>query len=252
MGGLLSITGAEDGSPAKVGVAITDICAGLFCHGAIIAALFSRDRTGKGQKIDISLLEAQVATLANAASYFLVSGQLPKRMGTAHSSIVPYQAFETSDGHIIVGALNDHQFVRLCEALHRPDLIIDERFKSNPDRVKHREFLVANIQKSLKTRCSSEWIQSLETAKVPCGPINNMQDVFCDPQVLHREMVYEIDHPTAGMLKQVGIPVKFSETKQSVRFPPPILSQHTTEVLTNLLCYDKTTVIHLKNIGVIG
>jgi succinate--hydroxymethylglutarate CoA-transferase len=252
IGGLLSVTGPEEGEPVKVGVAITDICAGLFCHGAILAALWNREKTGKGQKIDTSLLEAQVATLANIASNYLVCNQISKPMGTAHTSIVPYQAFQTYNGHIIVGALNDQQFERLCKTLGKPELSQDEHFITNKERVKNRKILLPVLKEIFKKKTTEEWLQELEKSKIPCGPINTMKEVFNDPQVLARGMLQEINHPTIGKLKLTGIPVKFSETKASIRLPPPLLCEHTEEILKNVLGYSNEKILKLKEIEAIG
>ncbi|PRP77136.1 hypothetical protein PROFUN_14550 [Planoprotostelium fungivorum] len=230
MGGLMGVTGTEDGTPVKVGVAITDVCTGLFAHGAIMAALISRGQTGVGQKIDASLLETQVAVMANIASNYLIAGIESKPMGTAHVSIVPYQGFKTKDGHIIVGALNDGQFERLSATLCRPDLSTDERFSSNTKRVQNRVALIDIIQNILIGGNTEHWLHVLEEAHVPCGPINSMSQVFNDPQVIHREMIHTIQHPTVGEFKTVGFPVKFSQTPPQMYLPPPILGQHTKEV----------------------
>lgn len=201
-----------------------------------------------GQKIDVSLLEAQVATLANIASNYLIGGIEAKRMGTAHVSIVPYQGFESKDGWVLVGALNDLQFGRLCEAIGQPELAQDPRYSTNPQRVANRQELIPLLSEHLKKKTTAEWVTILEKFKVPCGPINNMQQVFSDPQVLHRGMLQvssfdvchqltefqEIEHPTAGNIKLTGIPVKFSSTKAEIRYPPPLLGQHTRQVLLEL------------------
>jgi len=250
IGGLLGITGPENGDPCKVGVAITDICCGLFCHGAILAALYSREQTGKGQKIDISLLESQVATLANVGSNYLIGGVETKPKGTAHSSIVPYQAFATKNGHMVVGALNDQQFHRLCEVMGHLELANDPLFLHNEDRVKHRDRLIPLLQSEFEKCTTSDWMEKLENARIPYGPINTMKEVFSDPQVLHRKMLEEVNHPTAGNIRLAGIPVKYSDTKPSIRLPPPILGQHTREILRNVLKYDEETISKLKSDGV--
>eukprot|EP01116_Phalansterium_solitarium_P006138 TRINITY_DN18443_c0_g1_i1.p1 TRINITY_DN18443_c0_g1~~TRINITY_DN18443_c0_g1_i1.p1 ORF type:complete len:491 (-),score=130.88 TRINITY_DN18443_c0_g1_i1:329-1801(-) len=250
MGGLMGITGPENGEPVKVGVAVTDITAGLFAHGAILAALYARERTGRGQKVDTSLLEAQVAVLANVGSNYLIGGLEARRLGTAHASIVPYQGFMAKDGHIMVGALNDGQFVRLCNVLGAPELAFDPRFVTNPQRVKHRGDLIPMLNEHFRKRNTSEWVELLESAQVPCGPVNSMAQVFSDPQVLHRKMVEEVDHPTAGRIKLAGIPVKFSGTPGSIRLPPPLLGQHTADVLRSLLGYSDADLVRLRAEGV--
>eukprot|EP01117_Protostelium_nocturnum_P013227 TRINITY_DN4924_c0_g1_i2.p1 TRINITY_DN4924_c0_g1~~TRINITY_DN4924_c0_g1_i2.p1 ORF type:complete len:435 (+),score=97.79 TRINITY_DN4924_c0_g1_i2:19-1323(+) len=250
IGGLMGITGPEDGSPVKVGVAITDICAGLFAHGAIMAALISRNQTGKGQKLDTSLLEAQVAVLANVASNYLIAGQESKPMGTAHVSIVPYQGFKSQNGHILIGALNEGQFVRLSKVLGKPEWPTDERFSSNSRRVKHRKELIHLISLEVEKRTTEEWVKQLEDAHLPCGPINRMSDVFKDPQVIHRGMIQETEHTTAGKIKLAGFPVKFSDTSSQIYRPPPILGQHTHEVLRDILGYSEDKIESLKASGV--
>jgi len=232
-------------------VAITDICAGLFCNGAILSALYAREKTGRGQQIDTSLLESQVATLANIGSNYLIAGMNNKRMGTAHTSIVPYQAFPTSNGHIVVGALNEAQFVRLCKVLNKPELSIDPRFKENKDRVKNRVILIDLLKQYFGQKETKEWIQQLELAKVPCSPINSMKEVFNDPQVIHRKMIEEVDHPTAGKIKLAGIPVKYSDTQPTVRTAPPTLGQHTFQVLNETLGYSKERIQQLADKGVV-
>jgi succinate--hydroxymethylglutarate CoA-transferase len=196
-------------------------------------------------------------------SNYLIGGKEAKRMGTSHANIVPYEAFMAKDQYIVVGALNDHQFERLCNAINRSDLILDLRFKSNSDRVTNREVLVPILQQEFVKKVAKEWIHILDVAQVPCGPINNMQQVvfpsiwlnlkvFSDPQVLHRDMLVQVEHPTAGPIKMAGIPVKYSETKPSIRLPPPVLGQHTQEVLSELLGYNSLKLDQLEKQGVIA
>lgn len=251
LGGLMSITGEEAGPPCKVGVAITDVATGILAQGAISAALYARERTGRGQKVDLSLLETQVAVLINQASNYLLAGIIPKRSGSLHPSIVPYQAFRAKDIYVTVGAGNDDIFRRLCGALGVPEVAEDPRFKTNPDRVKNRASLEEILQERLKTKTAAEWFQILSLAGVPCGPVNTLDRVFQDPQVLHRGMVQEIDHPRAGRIRLVGVPVKFAETPAEVRTPPPLLGEHTEEILRGLLGYDRAEIERLRAEGVI-
>lgn len=251
LGGLMSITGEPDGPPVKVGVAITDVTTGISAHGAICAALFARERTGVGQRIDLSLLETQVSALVNIASSYLISGEIPKRWGTAHETIVPYQGFETKDKYVIVAVGNDQLWIRFCGILGRPELAEDPRFKTNPLRVKNRRECISILADILRTRPRDEWLQLLNNGSIPCAPINSMDEVFRDPQVLHRNMLVEIDHPAAGKIKMVGIPVKYSEADVAVRRPPPILGQHTHEILSEVLGYDRGRIEALEQKGVI-
>jgi crotonobetainyl-CoA:carnitine CoA-transferase CaiB-like acyl-CoA transferase len=246
VGGLMSITGEEDGGPVKVGVAITDVITGLFAQGAIVSALFSREKTGKGQRIDTSLLEAQVASLINIASSYLVAGTTPKRWGTAHQSIVPYQAFKTKDGYVTLCVGNDKMWINFCEAFRLSNLVNDPRFSTNPQRVKNRKELIQILGDVFREKTVSESLKLLDSASIPCGPINAIPDVFQDPQVLHRKMLIEVNHTKAGKMKMVGFPVKYSETPAIVRFPPPVLGEHTEEILITLLDYSKNQIEELR------
>lgn len=255
--GLMHITGEPDGRPVKVGVAITDITAGLFTHGAIMAALLARERrraeTGEwiGQKIDVSLMESQLAALSNVAHAYLIGGMEAKRWGTQHASIVPYQSFKTKDGNIIIGAGNDGQFTKLCAILQRPDLPRDSRYKTNSDRVDNRKDLIALIEDILMTENTDTWLEKLRPSGIPSGPVNDMERTFNHPQVKHRNMIEEIEHPTCGKIKMVGIPVKYSMTKPTIRLPPPLLGQHTNEILSELLQYSVSDIAKLREEKVI-
>lgn len=254
-GGLMSVTGEPDerpgGSPIKVGVAVADIFTGLYATIAILGALASRDRTGHGQHIDISLLDSQVSILANQAMNYLVSGQVPERMGNAHPNIVPYQVFATSDGHVILAVGNQNQFVRFCEVAGRPDLVSDVRFASNPSRVDHRDKLIAVLNQIFRTRTSRYWIETLENAGVPCGPINNIADVFADPQVQARGMRLELHHPILGAVPSVASPIKYSETQISYDRAAPMLGEHTDEVLRDLLGVTLKGIDRMRKRGII-
>jgi crotonobetainyl-CoA:carnitine CoA-transferase CaiB-like acyl-CoA transferase len=243
MGGLMSVTGpsraeiaddAPGGGPQKVGVAVADLFTGMYATTAILAALRHRDRTGQGQAIDMALLDTQVAMLANLGANYLVTGVAPQRAGNAHQNIVPYQVFEVADGHMILAVGNDGQFAKFCDVAGRPDLARDPRFMRNADRVRHRATLVPQLAAVMKTRTRADWLGALEAAKVPCGPINDLADVFTDPQVNARGMKVALDHPLAGSLEVVASPMKLSATPVQYRRPPPLLGEHTDAVLDEL------------------
>jgi formyl-CoA transferase len=246
-GGLMSIIGEEDGPPMKVGVAIVDITAGLFACSAILAALHYRERTGEGQHIDMALLDAQVAWLANQASNYLVSGKVPRRMGNAHPNIVPYETFKARDGiYLALGVGNDNQWKKFCKIAGIEHLMDDPRYATNPKRVEHRNILVPLLQEVFLLRDSGEWLKLLGEAEIPIGPINTIDRVFADPQVLFREMLVEMEHPKVGKLKLVGSPMKLSKTPVQYRIPPPLLGEHTESVLQEVLGYDKEKIARLK------
>jgi crotonobetainyl-CoA:carnitine CoA-transferase CaiB-like acyl-CoA transferase len=238
MGGLMSVTGAPDGAPGggpmKVGVAVTDVLTGMYAATAALAALAHRERSGRGQHVDLSLLDVQVAMLANQAQAYLTTGAPPGRLGNAHPSIVPYQAFAAADGHLVLAVGNDGQFARLCQVLDRPALADDLRFATNAARVEHRVELLAILTPALAARPATAWISAFEAAGVPCGPINDLRQVFEDPQVLQRGMRQEVDHPLAGRAALVASPIRLSETPLTLPTPPPTLGQHTDEVLAEL------------------
>ncbi|XP_050096596.1 succinate--hydroxymethylglutarate CoA-transferase [Anopheles aquasalis] len=251
IGGLLHITGSEDGPPAKVGIAITDIATGLYAHGAILAALLQRYRTGRGQKIDVNLLSTQVACLINVASNYLNANKEAKRWGTAHESIVPYEAFQTRTGYITLGCGSDAQFVDLCRLLGMKELAQDVRFANNRARVEHRRELIELLSNILRGKSSAEWMELFETASFPVGPINSMKEVFDDRHVKAIGMVKTIQHPTAGEVKLVGPPVVYSEAKNEIASVPPLLGQHTDEVLRGLLGYGDEQMKHLRESKII-
>ncbi len=251
LGGLMGITGEKDRPPCKVGVAVTDVSTGIMAQGAISAALYAREKTGKGQRIDLSLLETQVSVLINQASNYLLAGIIPQRAGSHHPSIVPYQAFKAKDIYVTVGAANDELFRKLCNVLDIPEVAKDPRFRTNPDRVKNRDPLEEILQERIKTKTAAEWFQILSSAGVPCGPVNTLDRVFQDPQVLHRKMVEEVDHTRAGRIRLVGLPVKFTDTPAEIRTPPPVLGEHTQEVLQGLLGYDPAQIEKLREEGAI-
>ncbi|MGH7845942.1 MAG: CaiB/BaiF CoA transferase family protein [Candidatus Binatia bacterium] len=250
-GGLMSITGTPDGEPTKVGVAIIDIVAGLMLGKSIVAALYAREKLGVGQKIDTSLLEAEVACLINVGSNYLVDGKIPGRWGNAHPSIVPYQSFPTSDGHLVLGVASEGIWRRFCDVIGRVELAEDPRFAKNSDRVENREALIAILCEIFLRRRTDEWIGVLNDASVPCGPVQSIDQVFSAPQVIQRKMLVEVEHPTAGAVRMAGIPVKFSTTPASIRLPPPLLGQHTEEVLSSWLKMAKEEIAELKGKGVV-
>jgi glutaryl-CoA transferase len=250
MGGLMSVTGAPEGEPMKAGVAMADILTGMYAATAVLAALAHRERSGRGQHVDLALLDVQVATLANLAENYLVTGRAPGRLGNAHASIVPYQAFATGDGHVVVAVGNDGQFARLCEVAGRPELSADPRFATNAARVEHRAALVPILQALLAGRPTGDWVAALEAAGVPCGPINDLAQVFEDPQVKARGLRIEVPHPLAGTVPVVASPMRLSETP--VRHgTPPLLGQHTREVLGEVLGMTEAEIEALRRGGVI-
>ncbi len=247
MGGLMSVTGERDdigGGPQKVGVAVADLFTGMYACTAILAALRHAERAGQGQHIDMALLDTQVAMLANLGANYLVSGhktgKVPGRAGNAHQNIVPYQVFETAPNaagekdHFILAVGNDGQFAKMCAVAGRADLAVDARFMKNADRVRHRATLVPLLETIFKTRSKADWLAALEAAKVPCGAINNLAEVFADPQVQARGMVHTWQHPLGGDVRLVASPIKMSLTPPRTDLPPPTLGQHTDEVLRDL------------------
>lgn len=257
MGGLMSVTGERDdlpgGGPQKAGVALTDLMTGMYATIAILAALTRRDRDGGGQYIDMALLDVQVAMLANMGSNYLNSGKPPKRWGNAHPNIVPYQTFACSDGYIIVATGNDGQYQKFVEVGGRGDLAFHERYATNPLRVKNRDELVPLLAAMVLTQSRDFWIDKLEAVGVPCGPINNLDDVYKNPQVLARELVVEVPHPTAGKVKLVRSPMRMSgaPADDASTLPPPLLGQHTDEVLRDLLGHSEADITTLRNKGVL-
>jgi crotonobetainyl-CoA:carnitine CoA-transferase CaiB-like acyl-CoA transferase len=233
LGGLMSITGDQHGEPQKVGVAVTDLFTGMYATVAILAALAHRDRSGVGQHIDLALFDCQLAMLANVASNYLVGGVNPPRYGNAHANIVPYQAFEASDGHVIVAVGNDSQFARFAELAGHAGWAQDERFATNKARVLNRDVLVPLIRDALKAQPRAFWISGMESAGIPGGPINTIPEALAEPQVAARQGVVDIPHPH-GSVKMVANPIKFSKTPIRYDAPPPLLGQHTDEVLGGL------------------
>ncbi|WP_175974332.1 CaiB/BaiF CoA-transferase family protein [Burkholderia sp. BCC1047] len=250
IGGFMSITGERDGEPGggpqKAGVAIADLATGLYSTIAVLAALAHRDRTGEGQYIDMALLDVQVALLANMNTNFLASGKPPVRWGNAHPNIVPYQTFQTRDGWIIVAVGNDGQFRKFVEAGGRPGLADDERFATNPSRVRHRDTLVPILAEMVKARDKADWIGALEAAGVPCGPINDLDEVFDNEQVIARGMQVSLPHPCGADVKLVRNPIRMSATPPDARTAPPLLGAQTEAVLRDMLGYDDVRIAALK------
>ncbi len=255
LGGLMSLTGrpeGEDGAgPVKVGVALTDILTGLYSTSAILAALAHRDQGGPGQHIDMALLDVQVACLANQAMNYLTTGVSPRRLGNAHPNIVPYQDFPTADGDFILTVGNDNQFRKFAEVAGQPQWASDPRFASNKQRVAHRAELIPLIRQATVFRTTAEWVTALEGAGVPCGPINDVAQVFADPQVQFRGLQVELPHALGGTVPQVASPIRLSATPVEYRRAPPLLGEHTLEVLTGLLGLSDAEVIALREAGVL-
>jgi crotonobetainyl-CoA:carnitine CoA-transferase CaiB-like acyl-CoA transferase len=255
MGGLMSITGLPDeepgGGPQKVGVAVVDLMAGMYAANAIQAALIHRRETGRGQHIDLGLLDTQIAWLANQASNHLIGGVVPGRQGTAHPNIVPYQAFATADGHLMLTVGNDEQFQRFSRLTHNPDWSADQRFATNRARVTHRETLLPLIEATMTTRTTEQWLTELRQAGVPAAPINDLQAVFQDPQVRHRQLCRELPHPFCQKLPTVANPVRFSATPVSYRHAPPMLGADTRSVLTEQLDLNGSEIDHLIDQGIV-
>jgi crotonobetainyl-CoA:carnitine CoA-transferase CaiB-like acyl-CoA transferase len=255
LGGLMSVTGGSANhpgtGPTKVGVALADILTGLYASTAILAALAYRDATGKGQYIDLALLDVQIACLANQAMNYLATGIAPQRLGNAHPNIVPYQDFPTADGDMILAIGNDSQFAKFSELARHPEWARDERFAANAARVQHRELLVPLLRQVTVTRTTKEWVALLGEAGVPCGPINNVAQVFDDPQVKARGMRIELPHPLAGKVPLVASPIRLSQTPVEYRLAPPTLGQHTRDVLKSVLQLDATRIAELARAKVI-
>ena len=252
MGGMMSVTGEADGQPMKIGVALADVLTGLYSANAIQAALIHRINSGEGQYIDMALLDVQVATLANQAMNYLASGTNPVKLGNSHPNIVPYQAFQTRDGYIILAIGNDAQFSRFCELAEKPELVSDQRFSKNSGRVQHREVLVPIVIKIMLSQSSEWWLENLNNKGIPCGPINNIDQVFADPQVQHREMELQLNHSTLGRVASVANPIKMSKTPVGSDRAPPTLGEHTDFILKSMLAFDEETLEQLRLSGVIS
>ncbi|MDA0224661.1 MAG: CaiB/BaiF CoA-transferase family protein [Proteobacteria bacterium] len=254
MGGLMSITGERDGQPGagpmRVGIAVTDVLTGMYASLAISAALTHCERTGEGQYIDCALLDTIVAFNANQIVGFLVSGKLPARWGNAHPQVVPYEVFATSDGHIILAVGNDGQFQRFCKVAGYPELAEEQRFATNPQRILHRAELIPIVAEIMRTRTKQEWIEALEAATVPCGPINSMKEVFEDPQVKHRGLRVDMENTLGGTTPVVASPMRLSGTPVEYRLAPPTLGQHNADVLGGLLGKSTAEIDRLRAAGI--
>jgi len=249
-GGLMSITGDADGPPYRLGVAITDIVSGLFAAQGVLAALVARERTTRGQQVDIGMLDATTALLTYQAANYFTTGEAPARMGNRHPTIVPYESFATAEGDLVIAGGNDEIWRRLCHALEIGHLADDPRFRTNRDRATHYAELRPLLDSVLRTRTRDEWVRRLGAAGVPCGSVRAISEVLADPQIAARGMVAEVDHPTVGRAKVIGSPVKLSHTPTSVRTAPPMLGQH-TDALLRELGYDRSAIDHLRAAGVI-
>lgn len=256
MGGLMSVTGERDdlgGGPQKVGVAVADLMTGMYATVAILAALRHAEKTGEGQQVDMALLDTQVAMLANLGANYLVSGKAPGRAGNAHQNIVPYQVFEVApaaDGskdHLILAVGNDSQYAKFCAVANIPELATNPLFATNRNRVQNRGQLVPMLEAVMKTRSKADWLGALEAAKVPCGAINSLAEVFADPQIEARKMVTQWQHPVKDDLKLVSSPIRMSATPVRTDLPPPLLGQHTDEVLRSVLNYSDAKLSELKS-----
>lgn len=256
MGGLMSITGQPDNEPGagpmKVGVALTDIMTGLYATIGVLAALSHRDRTGEGQYVEAALLDVQVACLANQAMNYLTTGKAPTRMGNAHPNIVPYQDFPTADGNMVLTIGNDQQFARLCDVLEHPEWASDDRFATNRARVANRRELIPMLRQATVMRSTREWVDILERAGVPCGPVNTLDQVFDDPQILAREMRQTVTHPDLGEVPMVGNPIKLKLTPVTYRTAPPLLGEQSEQVLQHVAGLSSDEVQALRKRGIIS
>jgi len=255
MGGMMSITGERDdlpgGGPQKAGVAIADLMTGMYSTVAILAAIEERHRSGRGQYIDMALLDTQVAWLANQNSNYLVGGEVPRRMGNAHPNVVPYQTFPTRDGSVIIAVGNDGQFKRFCEAAGIAATGNDPRFASNALRIANRDACVAAITPAMTLKTTAEWIAVLEPLGVPCGPVHRLDEVFANPQIRHRGLKVDVPHPLSGTVPLVANPIKYSRTPLAYENPPPLLSQHTDDVLRGLLGKSDAEIEALRKNGIV-
>lgn len=249
--GLMSITGEPDGAPMKLGVAIVDICTGLLATISVLAALKARESTGRGQHTEVNLHDTGLLMLANVAANHLASCAVPARYGNGHPNIVPYRTYHAADGDVAVAVGNDDQFRKLATLLHRPEWADDPRFARNRDRVEHRQLIDRLIQEVLAGRTRAEWIEELDQAGIPAGPINNVAEALASPQTRAREMVTQIQHPQAGLVRILGLPIHFEGTPSSIRTHPPALGEHTTEILTAFLGMTGAEIEALRAGGVI-
>jgi crotonobetainyl-CoA:carnitine CoA-transferase CaiB-like acyl-CoA transferase len=251
MGGVMSLTGEPNGSPQKVGVPVADLFAGLYGCIGILAAVNHRNSTGQGQQIDIGMLDTHVAWLANQGMNYLATGENPARLGNQHPNIAPYQEFPTKDGYLILAVGNDPTFERFCKAFGQEALLADPRFATNPIRVQNRQLVTDTLTPVMKSKTTAEWIDALEALKIGCGPINTLEQVFADPHVQAREMVVEMAHGSGETVKVIANPVKLSATPPSYRSPPPVLGEHTEDVLASVLKMSASDIAALREKGIL-
>uniref|UniRef100_H3D7Q0 Succinyl-CoA:glutarate CoA-transferase n=1 Tax=Tetraodon nigroviridis TaxID=99883 RepID=H3D7Q0_TETNG len=250
--GMMHITGPEDGEPVRPGVAMTDLATGLYAHGAIMAALLQRQKTGTGGHIDCNLLSSQVSCLSHIAANYLTGGREARRWGTAHESIVPYQAFRTKDGHMVIAAGNDKQFAKVCQVLPVTQLTEEPKYKTNRLRVQNRKQLIHTLSERCLEQTTGEWLRRFEGSGVPVGPINSMKEVFSDAQVKHNDLIMEMKHPTAGFIHVPGPAVRYSSFRPPEATPPPLIGQHTTQVLRDTLSYSQDAIKSLLEAKVVA
>ncbi|XP_054863017.1 succinate--hydroxymethylglutarate CoA-transferase isoform X1 [Amphiprion ocellaris] len=250
--GMMHITGPQDGEPVRPGVAMTDMATGLYAHGAVMAALLQRHNTGRGVHIDCNLLSSQVSCLSHIAANYLNAGKEARRWGTAHESIVPYQGFRTKDGYIIVAAGNDKQFVRMCQVLQMVELTEEPKYKTNNLRVQNRQQLLQTLSERLLQENTADWLRRFQGSGVPVGPINSIQEVFAEPQVKHNGLIQEMQHPAAGLIAVPGPAVRFSSFSPSGPTPPPLIGQHTVQVLRDTLSYSDDVIKALLESGAVA
>lgn len=246
MGGIMSITGQENGEPTRVGASVGDVTAGLFAAIGTMTALYTREVSGIGQKVDVAMLDCQVAILENAIARYVTSGSAPQPIGNRHPSITPFEAFKAKDGYIIIAVGNDRLWADFCKLISKPEMIQDERFVSNPKRTENQKVLKSILDTVFPEKTVDEWIAALDQAGIPCGPINTVDRVMNNVQVQAREMIVETDHPIAGKVKMAGVPIKLSETPGSVEKAAPLLGQHTAEILSEILGLSSAEVAQLK------
>ncbi len=251
MGGVMSLTGEPNGSPQKVGVPVADLFAGLYGCIGILAAVNHRNSTGQGQQIDIGMLDTHVAWLANQGMNYLATGENPARLGNQHPNIAPYQEFPTKDGYLILAVGNDPTFERFCKAFGQEALLADPRFATNPIRVQNRQLVTDTLTPVMKSKTTAEWIDALEALKIGCGPINTLEQVFADPHVQAREMVVEMTHGSGETVKVIANPVKLSATPPSYRSAPPVLGEHTEDVLASVLKMSASDIAALREKGIL-
>lgn len=251
MGGIMSITGQEGGAPTRVGASIGDITAGLFTVIGIMLALYERESSGEGQMVDVGMLDCQLAILENAIARYLISGDVPKPIGNRHPSITPFEVFQAQDGYIIIAVGNNRLWEKFCHLIGKPELVVDERFVSNPQRTKNQPQLKAILDTVFPAKTVEEWLVALESAGIPCAPINTVERVINDPQIKARQMVVDIQHPQAGRIQMVGVPIKMSRTPGAVERPAPQLGQHNKKILREFLGMVDEEIDNLKTQGII-